>query len=188
MLKQLEEYGRFIEISAFRDVKIRNAKALAEKVAAMVPPAVEVQFFDADLIATWRHLYFAALNAVAAFEAKRNLSKSLAVETALYASTQRQIRKALGIIGLKPDSTKVAVIVVGCDEKSVEAAFDVVCKELGGIPDESALELTQAKSKRIKAAFKVSSAELKAVSSARNTDAALVDLVVERVALLSTRL
>ncbi len=188
MLKQLEEYGRFIEISAFKGVKIGNAKALAEKIIAMVPPAVEVQFFDADLVATWRHLYFAALNAVAAFKAKRNLSKSLAVETALYASAQRQIKKALSIIGLKPESTTAAVIVVGCDEKSVKAAFNVVCNELGNKPNESALELTPAKSKRIKAAFKVSSAELKAVSSARNPDTALVDLVVEHMALLSTRL
>ena len=74
---------------------------------------VELQFFDANLIATQQHLYFAALNALQAFQNKTNISKSLAMETMLYASAQRQIQKAIQRCGIKPQTTTMAVIIIG---------------------------------------------------------------------------
>ena len=188
MLKPLEEYGNYVEISGFRDVKVGDVRGFVEGVCEELPADVEVQLFDAALIATWEHLYFAALNAHMAFKNKRNISKSLAVEAALYASSQRQIKKALDFIGVKEESVNVAVLVFGADAASVQAGISVVARCLGVAPDESVLELSEAKMGRIRSAFSISGAEFEAVSSRGNEEQALVDLVIERVALLSTRL
>ena len=188
MLKPLEEYGKYVEITGFRNVAVGDAKAFMDVVCRDLPGGVEVQLFDAALVATWEHLYFAALNALMAFKNKRNVSKSLAVEMAVYASAQRQIKRAIDFIGLKPDSGNIAVVVLGADVASVEAGLSVVAKRLGAVPDDGVLELSEDKFRRIRAAFDVSDGELKAVSACGDAEAALVDLVVERVALLSTRL
>ena len=188
MLKPLEEYGRYVEISGFRNVAIGDAKAFMDAVCRDLPDGAEVQLFDADLVATWEHLYFAALNALMAFQNKRNVSKSLAVEMALYASAKRQIKKAIEFIGVKAGSGDVAVVVLGADVAAVEAGLRVVAKRLGVDPNEGVLGLSEAKIVRVREAFDVSDAELQAVSACGDAKAALVDLVVERVALLSTRL
>jgi tRNA threonylcarbamoyladenosine modification (KEOPS) complex Cgi121 subunit len=188
MLKPLEEYGRYVEISGFRNVAIGEAKAFVGVVCKDLPGGVEVQLFDAELVATWEHLYFAALNALMAFQNKRNVSKSLAVEMALYASAKRQIKKAIEFIGVKSGSGNIAVVVLGADVASVEAGLRAVAQRLGAVHNDGVLGLSEAKVRRIREAFDVSDAELKAVSSCDDAEAALVALVVERVALLSTRL
>jgi tRNA threonylcarbamoyladenosine modification (KEOPS) complex Cgi121 subunit len=188
MLKQMEEYQKYVEISGFREAKVGNARSFVKRICGELPANVEVQLFDADLIATWEHLYFAALNAYMAFKNKRNMSKSLAVEAALYASSQRQIKKALDFIGVKPDSVNVAVLVFGENEGSVQEGVSTITSRLGSKPDESVLELSEAKMRLIRSAFDISGAELESVFSRNNSEKALVDLVVERVALLSTRL
>jgi tRNA threonylcarbamoyladenosine modification (KEOPS) complex Cgi121 subunit len=188
MLKVLEEYEKYVEISGFREARIGDAKAFLAPLSQDLPAGVEVQLFNADLVATWQHLYFAALNALLAFKTKRNLSKSLALETALYASAQRQIKKALDLIGIKPDAENVAVLVLSSEATSAEAGFLAVTKRVSSEPDEAVLELSEAKIRKIRNAFDVSDLELKAVSSSNDAGQALVDLVIERVALLSTQL
>ncbi|MCW4009915.1 MAG: KEOPS complex subunit Cgi121 [Candidatus Bathyarchaeota archaeon] len=188
MLKALEEYGKFVEICGFRKPQINDAKAFLDTLSKDLPAGVEVQLFNADLVATWQHLYFAALNALVAFKTNRSLSKSLAVESALYASAQRQIKKAIELIGIKPETENVAVMVMGSDAFSVETGFLAVAKRMGVEPDEAVLELSEAKTQKIRSAFDVSDVELATVSSRSDVRQTLVDLVVERVALLSTQL
>jgi tRNA threonylcarbamoyladenosine modification (KEOPS) complex Cgi121 subunit len=188
MLKPMEEYGKYVEISGFKRVDVEDARSFVEGVCLELPADVEVQLFDADLIATWEHLYFAALNAQMAFKNKRNISKSLAVETALYASSQRQIKKGLDFIGVKPESVNVAVLVLGVNADLEQAGLSAIARRLGAEPDESVLELSKAKVERIRSAFGVSDVELETVSSRGNTEQALLNLVIERMALLSTRL
>ena len=188
MLKQLAEYEKFVEINGFSKSGIGDAKALLESIRKDLPEGVEAQLFNADLVATWQHLCFAALNALQAFKSRRNLSKTLATETVLYASAQRQIKKAIEFIGVKTDSKAVAVLLLGADVDSVEAGLLVVTKRLKVEPDENVLALFENKFNKIKSVFDVSEAELEAVSVKFNTEKALVDLIIERVALLSTRL
>jgi KEOPS complex subunit Cgi121 len=177
-------------ITGFRNIRITDVNKFMASIreACEVFEDVDVQFFDADLVATWRHLYFAALNAVMAFETKRNISKSLAVETLLYASGKRQIKKALEIIGVKAGCTNIAGIIIGKKEQVVTAAFLVLSNEFGVSSDESVLEISKNKILKIRQSFDISTKELKATSLKSNPESALVDLVVERVALLSTKI
>ncbi len=186
MLKPIEEFQKAVGITGFCNVKLGDAKTFLDKVRSDLPSGVEVQVFDADLIATWQHLYFGTLNALTAFKNGRNLSKSLAVETVLYVSAQRQIKKALNLVGVKEATGNLAVLAVGEKEAVVSEALLVVADHLGAVPDEGVLELSQVKVGRIREVFGVSDAALQAVSA--EEDVALVALVVEQMALLATRL
>jgi tRNA threonylcarbamoyladenosine modification (KEOPS) complex Cgi121 subunit len=189
MQKRLEEYGKTVEITGFRNIHIKDGKTLSQTLARVLPRNCEVQFFDAALVATWEHLYFAVLNAIMNLKGPRGISMSVAVETVLYASAQRQIQKAIDFIGLKPDSKNAAVVVICENAESAKAGLEAASKLVGAEPDESVLELSKVKITRIKRAFDITNAELcSAMARGVSDEQAIVDLVVERVALLSTRL
>jgi len=109
------------------------------------------------------------------------------MEVMLYASAQRQIRKAIQLIGIKRASANVAIVIVGADIDFVKAVLSAVSKRVGVEPDETVLELTQEKTKSIQKAFGIRAEELEAVNK-KNAKQALVSLVIERTALLSTQL
>jgi tRNA threonylcarbamoyladenosine modification (KEOPS) complex Cgi121 subunit len=186
MLKFIEEAGKYVEISGFSDLSVKDAEEFVKAARKELSECMWVQFFDAELVASWRHLYFAVLNALLAFKNGRNISKSVAMETMLYASAQRQIRKAIDFMGVKCTVADVAVVIIGENAESVEKLLSAVSKRVGKKPDDAVLEISQEKTKIIREAFGVTDAEFEAVLE--KNDAALVDLVIERVALLSTQL
>jgi KEOPS complex subunit Cgi121 len=188
LLKYIEEAGKYVEITGFRNVGIKDAEEFVKAARGEMPSSGWVQFFDAELVATWQHLYFAVLNALLAFRSERNISKSVAMETMLYASAQRQIRKALQLIGVKRDSANVAVVITGESPASVESLLSAVSKRVGVEPDDSVLEVSREKAQRIRQAFGITEKELETVMGKNDGIQALVDLVIERVALLSTQL
>ena len=187
MLKYIEEASKYVELTGFRNVSVKDVENFVKAAREATLQKASIQFFDADLVATWQHLYFAVLNALVAFKNERNISKSLAMEVMLYASAQRQIRKALQLIGVKHDSVNVAVVIIGVNPDSVRAAVSAVSKRVGVEPDETVLELTREKTQLISKAFGISTEELEAVDE-KDAAQALVNLVIERTALLSTQL
>jgi KEOPS complex subunit Cgi121 len=187
LLKYFEEFGEYVEIAGFRNVRIEDADGFL-KATRREQQSTAVQFFNAELVATWQHLYFAVLNALTAFRNKTNVSKSVAVEVMLYASAQRQIRKAIELVGVKRDSATVAAVIIGESPDAVKAALSSISKRVGSEPDETVLALSKTKMHNIRRAFSISEIEVATVMKAGNIEQALVDLVVERVALLSTQL
>ena len=186
MLKYIEEAGKYVEITGFRNINVEDAEEFVKAARKELPECAWVQFFDAGLVASWQHLYFAVLNALLAFKNGRNTSKSVVMEAMLYASTQRQIRKAIDFMGVKCAVADVAVVVIGKNAETVEELLSAISKYLSKKTDDTVLEISEKKAETIREAFRITEAELKAVLE-RN-DAALVDLVIERVALLSTQL
>jgi tRNA threonylcarbamoyladenosine modification (KEOPS) complex Cgi121 subunit len=185
VLKFFDEFGKYIEIAGFKNVNANAAKVL-KGVRTEEKSKVEVQFFDAKLIATWEHLYFAALNALTAFQNGYNISKSLAMETLLYASAQHQIRKAMQLFGTKTLSSKIAVLIIGEHAETVKTTLELVQNELGGKRDDKVLELTQAKLKNIIRTFEISATELHVTMKRGLPTTAFTELVIERMALLAT--
>jgi KEOPS complex subunit Cgi121 len=188
LLKYIKETGKYVEITGFRNVKIKDAEEFVKSARKETPQSNWIQFFDAKLVATWQHLYFAVLNALLAFKNEGNISKSVAMEVLLYASAQRQIRKAIQLVGVKQDSTNVAVIIIGEKTDSVQAVLTVVSKLIGVQPDETVLELTKEKIESIRKVFGITQKKLEAVMKKKNVEQAVVNLVIERTALLSTRI
>jgi KEOPS complex subunit Cgi121 len=177
-----------VEITGFRNAGIKDTEEFMKTARKQLPEKTWVQFFDAELVASWQHLYFAVLNALLAFKNGRNISKSVAMEVMLYASAQRQISKAIQLIGVKPASANVAVAIISENTENLKTALSAVSKRIGAKPNETVLELTNAKVQSIRKAFEVSTQELEAVTEKKNVKQALVNLVIERTALLSTQL
>jgi tRNA threonylcarbamoyladenosine modification (KEOPS) complex Cgi121 subunit len=188
MLHCIEEYGKYAEITGFKNIKFAQAEAFLKANRKKTGLNIELQFFDAGLVATQEHLYFAVLNALQAFQDKTNISKSLAVEAMLYASAQRQIRKAIQRCGIKPETTSMAVVIIGEDPAEIETLLEAVAVCVGAEPDETVLGMSEVKLEKIKEAFQVKAEEVKTVMKNGNLDEAVVSLVVERVALLATQL
>jgi tRNA threonylcarbamoyladenosine modification (KEOPS) complex Cgi121 subunit len=187
MLKHIEEVGKYVEITGFRNVCVNNAEKFVRTTRRQLPQRSCVQFFDAGLVATWQHLYFAVLNALLAFKNERNISKSIAMETILYASAQRQIRKAINFIGVKCDVTDVAMVIIGENAKSVGILLSAVSKLIEKEADDTVLEISERKARSIREAFGITDIEVEALQK-NDDNEVLVDLVIEKIALLSTQL
>lgn len=187
MIKKLEGFKRYVAIAGFKNVKTKDVNSFFNQVRRNVKDA-HIQFFDAGLIAGWEHLYFATLNALRAFESELNISNSLAVETLLYASAQRQISKAVDLLGIKPESPRVAVLVVAETRQKTTVALEIVSRLISGERDDGVVELTDEKVEDIRRTFGISDLELEAKLEKGGLEKeALIDLVIEHVALLVTQ-
>jgi len=187
MLKYIEEFGKYVAVVGFRNVNIIDVEKFFSITRRKKLSNVEVQFFDAEFVATWQHLYFAVLNALKAFKNKENITKSLAMETMLFASAQRQIRKSMKLLGIKPDSSEIAVLLIGEKLELIKSAISTVSTQIKAQQDDMVLELSKRKVAMIKKIFEISDLELKTAMGKDDSEEALTDLVIERMALLPTQ-
>jgi tRNA threonylcarbamoyladenosine modification (KEOPS) complex Cgi121 subunit len=187
LLKYIEEFGKYAAITGFRNVKIKDTEEFLKKILKKKGSNVETQFFDAKFAATWQHLYFAVLNALTAFKNKGNISKSIAMETMLYASTQRQIRKAMELLGIKSETSEIALLIIGENLEAVKSALSMVSKIFNSQSDDTVLELSAEKTVIIQKTFGISDLELKTTMKKDGLEKALTNLVIERMALLATQ-
>lgn len=186
MTEKTEIYGKYVTITGFKGVKIVDVQTLLAHVRKEAKGGY-VQLFDANLVASWEHLYFAALNALRALETGLNISKDPAIEVLLYASGQHQIRKAVETLGVKPSSSNVAVLIISETKTEADEALKTVSDLLRGKVCDEVLKITLEKAGAIKELFNISDLEVEAASRGRNLEKTLVDLVVEHVALLAAR-
>jgi len=187
LLKHIEEFGNYAAITGFGNVKINDTEEFLKKIRKKKGSNVEIQFFDAKFVTTWLHLYFAALNALTAFKNKENISKSLAIETILYASAQRQIRKAMELLGIKSETSEIALLIIGENLEAVKSALSMVSKNFNSQSDDTVLELSAEKTVIIQKTFGISDLELKTAMKKDGLEKALTNLVIERMALLATQ-
>ncbi|MEM3695202.1 MAG: KEOPS complex subunit Cgi121 [Candidatus Bathyarchaeia archaeon] len=185
MLKYVEEFGKYVLIAGLKGAKIEDTEKFLKRFSK--ENLVEIQFFNACFVAGWQHVYFAVLNALTAFKNKRNISKNLAIETILYASAQRQIRKALENLGIKPKTMELALIIVGEEPRTLKSALNAIIRAAKAKRDDTVLELTDEKIAGIRKIFGISDLELEAVMKKGDLKKALADIVIERMALLATQ-
>jgi len=188
MLQFIKEYDKYTEITGFKNAKFSDAEAFLKVNRKRAHVNLELQFFDADVIAGREHLYFAILNALQAFQNKTNISKSLAVETMLYSSAQRQIKRAIERCGIKPQTTSMAVTVIGNNPSDIRSLVGEISLCVGSKPDDSVLELNADKLEKVKKAFQVKNEEIGSITMDKNQNDAVTSLIIERVALLATQL
>ncbi len=166
-------------IGSFRYLKMEDPKKLVRAVADAASPQ-PIQLVDAGKVAGYDHLLMAAVNATRSMGTGLSVSKSITVETLLYASAQDQIAKALDVMGINQKSRGIALIVFAQTTGEADAACRRAAKLLGE-EDETLIELNAEKSVRLKRIFGVSDAEIEAIGRPD----ALGRLIVERGALLS---
>lgn len=187
-MMKINEYDRIIVILGFREVRIDDVNELLKRTRQSLAP-MPVQLFDADYIAGRLHLFFASLNALKAFKQEQNISENLEVESLLYASCQRQISRAVEMIGMKPNTSKIAVLIFPSGEDEAEKAEEKISKIISGIRDDEVLEVKDDKKiKRLMDAFGITKLELETMTRNReDIDDALIRAIIERSAILATR-
>jgi KEOPS complex subunit Cgi121 len=148
-----------------------------------------VQAFDARYVVDRAHLRRALDRADRALARGENVARDRSVEVLLYAAGRRQIDESL-TMGVSEGETPVVVLVAGEGDDRTATDGSVAAGDGTTDPDESAAAAAVADlldpgetlgaydESRVRAFFEVGDAELAA------TDAALADLVHERVALL----
>ena len=186
MTGTFQELNQSIVVVGFSNVKIDNLNVFLEQLKKENEFAI--QFFDATKISGSEHLYFAALNAINAFAKKTTISNNLAVESLIYASAQRQIKKALEMLGIKQDSSEIAALIIAPNTKAENEGITLVTKMVSGKRNDNVLELSKDKMAGIRTLFGISNLEFEAKLKKQGMEKeALTDLIIERMALLGTK-
>ncbi len=176
-----------IIIIGFRNVQLKDIDSFFEQIKEANIGAA-VQFFDSKHVVGSQHLYFAALHALNAFDKNITISNSLAVEALLYASAQRQIKKAVQMLGIKEGTTEVAALIMTEKDHEKLDCLNQVAEMVPGERDDTVLDLADKKVKNIKKVFSISDLEVEAKLKKDGLEKeALTDLVIERMALLVTK-
>jgi len=145
------------------------------------------QFLDSRSVAGIGHLLFSAVNALRAFENGSNISKKLAVEFLLFVSGQRQIKKAISMVGVKPETQNVTVVLLGAEKSSLDATFRKLVQLIGGKIDDYPEMSNRDRLDELSRIYEITPSELESMSYSSQGAEALEKLVIERVALLGIR-
>ncbi len=132
----------------------------------------ETCLLDARSVFGRDHLESAVLHAIRARDSRTMSSRSVAMETLLYAAGARQVQDAIQAVGLRRDSTAVGVVLFG------RASVDDFLRDMGWTRDDRVLD-AEGKSLRD---FGISDREAASVPKAQEAD-----LVLEKVALLDVQ-
>lgn len=189
MILDLSEDGKFVIVSAFKAPPSMDPSATLRELRIAIP-AMEVQFFDGAHVAGKEHLEIAVINALHAFKMGTNISRSVAMETLLYASGQRQIDVALARLGVTRDSGTVGLVAfsetkTGAEELENKIARFVRTEINGALLD----DWSDGKAGRIMTLYGIGTKELEAIkTSGQGAEEAVRKAVIERVALLPTKI
>jgi len=146
-----------------------------------------IQFLDSSLIVSVGHLLSAAQNAVNAWKGDYMLTRGLDAEVLVYASTHRQIGRAIENLGVHDGLQSIALVVVGGDKKAVRDVITKMVNKVGEevkpafVPDRERLE-------RIMHHYDISEKEVKALTDSEEVEVwaeALSKCVVSRVSMVA---
>jgi tRNA threonylcarbamoyladenosine modification (KEOPS) complex Cgi121 subunit len=183
----LEEFNRHLTVAGFRNVKIRDVDKFFKTLRDEADDTC-TQLLDASLVAGYEHLRFAVLNALNAFAGHVCISSNLAIEILLYASAQRQIKEAFRLMGIQPNTRKVAAVILARTQEQSSKKLRAVSQLIGAQRDDSVIDLVDEKQEGIRKLFEISDVELEAKAQRRGLEKqALIDLVIEHMALLVTQ-
>jgi tRNA threonylcarbamoyladenosine modification (KEOPS) complex Cgi121 subunit len=183
LIEQIDGYY-FLSL-AFTNTGIKDPEHALKQLRTINTQA-EVQLVKADLIAGPEHLQFAARNALSSFKGDKRRSKSLAVELLLYLSCQRQIAKAIGLLGVDSEDLRVALIALSDSEDAIQQLARRVESIIDGKQDDGQIEIgSEQKMTRLQQSYGVTRKEMEAARFEGETQSStLKRLIVERSALL----
>lgn len=184
MLEKIDHH--YFLILGFDEARIADAEKTLKQLRSSFRRA-QLQLLKADLIAGREHLLFAARNALEAFNGRNPRSKSLAVELLLYISCQRQISKAIRLLGVGPGDKRVVLVALSDSKDVLEELTKTARLFVTGHPADDLIEInTKKKVAELRKVYGVTNRELEAARfpAEKGTDV-LKRLVIERSALLA---
>lgn len=181
MMIELKGYGLHLGVLAFKGLAISEVKAFLRSISEMVG-GVEFQVLNLKYVAGLRHIITSVLISLEAFKHGLNIADKLSMEILVRASGQRQIGKALKILGVKEGSQDLVLVLIDKDRSRVEKAITKLKEAYEAHVDEGALEADR--SQHIMEAYELSEEEVKAEEAyARSMWDSVKNLVAERVIL-----
>ncbi|WP_414468417.1 KEOPS complex subunit Cgi121 [Methanobacterium sp. ACI-7] len=129
-----------IQIAGFKH-NVTDFRKLVKK-ADEISKKCTLQLLDADGIAGYEHIIHATVHAINAFKRNENIAKDLGLEICVRASAQRQISKALDILGMKEGQMNLCLVAVDCNEGIMDKVEEILDKKDDEvlIPDENKLK------------------------------------------------
>jgi tRNA threonylcarbamoyladenosine modification (KEOPS) complex Cgi121 subunit len=176
---KITDSNTIVTVTGVRDVSISDINETLKKLDKLVEGA-SYQIFDADKIAGAVHIYHAASNAEYAINNSLNISKSLSVETLLYAGCENQIKTAIKLLGVSTKTRNIAVTVFSETEDDLVA--ERIAESLGTI-DNVVLEITPEKYESLKNLYSITETAIETLGL--DNYEALLGLITEKGALIS---
>lgn len=182
--ERLDNYHLLIE--SFDRAIIPEPEKALEKIRSKYPE-IHIQLLRADLIAGKEHILFAARNAIAGYGSRHRKSKGLAMELLLYISCQRQISKAINLLGVQAMDTKIVFVALAESERHLKDLASYVNSIINGKEEDGLLDICSSKKiATLKHAYEIGSIEMEAARLPGELEEdVLKRLVIERSALLT---
>lgn len=186
MMEEVDNY--YLLSLGFKNARVSEPEETLRRLR-LINDKAQVQLVKANLVAGREHLRFAAKNALQSFGGKDPRSRSLAVEFLLYLSCQRQISKAIGLLGVEPDDREILVVALSRSKQALEELARATSSIIKGDPNDALVEIdSKRKSAELQRSYGVSKKEMEATRFSEETDSdVLKRLIVERSALLYIR-
>jgi KEOPS complex subunit Cgi121 len=159
-------YGN-VQIAGFK-ANIRNFSGIMEELKDLNRGCV-VQLMDADGVAGKKHVMHAVTHAENAFARGENIAKDVGLEICVRTSAQRQISRALDVLGIKEGKMNICAIAVGCEANVMKKLEDIL-----GPRDDEVLKPDEEVLKKM---YKVSDLEVETAGS-------ILRVLMEKTALL----
>ncbi|MBI5680440.1 MAG: hypothetical protein HZC47_06075 [Methanobacterium sp.] len=162
---ELSKYN--IQIAGFMQ-DVGNFSDLMKKINEISNDCT-IQLLNSDGIAGREHILHATVHAIKSFKRDENIANDLGLEICVRASAQRQISKALDILGLKKGEMNICAVFVGCNNDSMSKLDVLLDKRDNNVlkPDINVL----------KNIYKISDDEIETAGSIEN-------VMIERTSLL----
>ena len=111
-----------IEIAGFKAeiINIQETLETIDKLRGNCCDECIIQLMDANGIAGRKHLLHGIVHSINAFKRGENLANGLGIEICIRLSAQRQISKALDILGLKKGKMNIAAVFINCPDYFVD--------------------------------------------------------------------
>ncbi|MEM2109855.1 MAG: KEOPS complex subunit Cgi121 [Candidatus Odinarchaeota archaeon] len=147
-----------------------------------------IQFFNADNIAGWMHLYTAAHFTVKNLLTSSSKIKSVELELLRWVSAQKQLSDAITIIGVKETDKRIALLSIGCSESEVKNKILNTLTDNSLTEDLKLLEIDSNKIIRLKKIFQIPDEEFnQLIGDSSNTELnknLILKLVINRMSAL----
>ncbi|MHA1311694.1 MAG: KEOPS complex subunit Cgi121 [Candidatus Helarchaeota archaeon] len=137
---------RLIGITAISIQKVINIQDIFNRIKQISNESeCEIQLLNANIVATWEHIFFAAINALNSFKNGNNLANNLSLEILLYIAGTRQIKVALKKVGINNLIREIAIVIFSNDEQMIYNVFEEIKRLLSGVEDIKLLEINEKK-------------------------------------------
>jgi tRNA threonylcarbamoyladenosine modification (KEOPS) complex Cgi121 subunit len=151
---------------------------------------VTLQLADASYLAGAPHLFFAAIHALRAFQRGTKRADILGTEILRFAAAQRQITRALTLLGVTNETRTLGGVLLGGPPETLRKAYQEFLNRTKATDAPTVLEITTpAKAASVQQLFEITPTEVAATAASRRPKdqyQAITKLVYERCALLAT--